>query len=297
MKICKFRTASQVVAQVLFLTVIPAAAQSDTPDVGEKQRGLGIVLDDDQDSIVVRAIRPDSIAAKSNGIDVGDRLTALKIGDKKTSLVGKSARDVRDLVRRASYDEPRVTIWLVPPNGDSESKVTLRRSIADVESDPSLYRLKIDVPTSIEQVVREFNEKAKHHTVGKSQPPITAAEVVAAIRRLRQEDCPSWTDEVFNRFLAIADTEEIPEGSELSFITRYHGIRGFDITVWCVDLRIATGPGSTNGFRIRDRTFASRAMTADEKSALERLAPKILEQHPERLAPKILEQHPGLFER
>ena len=280
MKICKFRAASQIVAQMLLLAVIPAAAQSDTPDLGEKQRGLGLVLDDDQDSIVVRAIRPDSIAATSTEIEVGDRLTAIKIGDKKTSLVGKSAQVVRDLVRRASYDEPDVTIWLVPPDGESESKVRLRRSIADIESDPNFYRLRIDVPTSIEQVVREFNEKAKHHTVGKLQPPITADEVVAAIRRLQQKNCSSWTDEVFKRFLAIADTEEIPEGSELSIITRYIGIRGFEITVWCVDLRIPTGLGSTNGFRIRDRTIASRAMTTDEKSALERLTPKVREQIP-----------------
>lgn len=265
-------------ALVLLSAPHHAFAQDDTR-LSKTRRGLGLVLADREGQIVIHKIRPGSIAANSDSIEEGARLTALKIGNKKTSLARKRARDVSNLVRGASFDQPDVTIWFIAKNDELESTVTLRRSLVDMQSDPKLRRLKIEEPTPIERVLSEFNRRAKYDTVGKTQPPITVNEVIARIGSLNQQQASSRTDDVMEIFRGIAETKVIPAGSELSVINRWVNNDSV-ITVWWVDLKIQTGKGTTNGFRIRDQTISARAMTADEKVELKRSNAEIRKHFP-----------------
>jgi hypothetical protein len=112
---------------------------------------------------------------------------------------------------------------------------------------------------SLELAVERFNAEARTHHVGKSQLPLTKAEVIAAIRGWVPQTTPGVTDEVYNQFQDIAESRVLPEGARLSHCSAWTGYRGFRFTVWWIDL-------STKGytFRIRDQKISSRKLTADE---------------------------------
>src|SRR5688500_5611643 len=71
--------------------------------------------------------------------------------------------------------------------------------------------------TPLKAAVENFNQKARMNLIGKTQPPLTEDEVVAAIRGWIPKHTPGVTDEVFDLFQEIAESRELPDGAELSF--------------------------------------------------------------------------------
>lgn len=110
---------------------------------------------------------------------------------------------------------------------------------------------------TLDRAVREFNAKAKDNAVGKSQPPLTADEVVAAIRGWIRERDPV-KDYMYGEFQKIAQRGALPPQAELSFTTGWHGFNGFDFDVWWVDLTVSDGKGGGYTYRIRDQKLSSR---------------------------------------
>ncbi|MHC4168207.1 MAG: hypothetical protein ACYSWQ_14720 [Planctomycetota bacterium] len=116
---------------------------------------------------------------------------------------------------------------------------------------------------SLEVAVEGFNAEARTHPVGKSQLPLTEAEVIAAIRGWIPKTTPGVTDDVYNRFQDIAESRVLPEGAHLSHCSAWTGYRGFHFTVWWIDLNIKTSETAGYTFRIRDQKISSRKLTSD----------------------------------
>jgi hypothetical protein len=115
---------------------------------------------------------------------------------------------------------------------------------------------------SLELAVERFNTEACTHHVGKSQLPLTEAEVIAAIRGWNPKRTPGVTDDVYNRFQDIAESRVLPEGARLSHCSSWSGYRGFHFKVWWIDLTIKTSETSGYTFRIRDQKISSRKLTS-----------------------------------
>ena len=75
---------------------------------------------------------------------------------------------------------------------------------------------------TLPEAVKGFNRRAQEDATGKTQPPLTEDEVVAAIRGWDREEEPV-TDDVYQAYQAIAETRKLPEGATLNFITRCWG--------------------------------------------------------------------------
>jgi hypothetical protein len=89
--------------------------------------------------------------------------------------------------------------------------------------------------TPIADAVAEFNREAALNPIGKTQPPLTVAEVIAAIRGFSPEAHPH--SEIFlQRFKTIAQTGIIPAGCYLSFICGWTPNKDYDYVVWWIDL-------------------------------------------------------------
>ncbi len=113
---------------------------------------------------------------------------------------------------------------------------------------------------SLEAAVEGFNAEACTHHVGKTQPPLTEAEVIAAIRGWVPKTTPDITDEVYNRFQDIAESRVLPDGARLSHCSSWTGYRGFRFKVWWIDLSIKTSETEMYTFRIRDQKISSRKL-------------------------------------
>jgi hypothetical protein len=258
------RLIANTLALLLALNTHQAIAQGAVSETRTTQRGLGLQLQNVNGKIVVRSVLPGSIAANSNAIEPGSQIIAITIGGTKTSLDGMELQDVGRLIRNASFDEPLISLTLISPEEETETVVSLRRSSADIESDSTLYYVQIDERKSLEQAVREFNYKAKHHSVGKTQTPLTADEVVSAIRSKNAKGNA--------RLEEIAETRLLIPGEELSFISGWI-TEGNYVTVWWIDLRV-----KGHGLRIRDQTLSSRKLTSEELAAQEQFHERFNEQ-------------------
>jgi hypothetical protein len=117
-----------------------------------------------------------------------------------------------------------------------------------------------DAPKQLADAVKEFNRFAAKDEIGKLQPLLTEAEVVAAIRGWIREQTPV-ADDTYRTFQEIAKSGELPIRSELTFTTRW-GYNGHDFDVWWVDLLIMTGEKTGYGFRIRDQKIGSQPTVA-----------------------------------
>jgi len=118
-----------------------------------------------------------------------------------------------------------------------------------------------DAPQSLAEAVKAFNREAQGDAIGKSQPPLTEAEVVAAIRGwIREQTLVS--DEIFQAYENIAKGGHLPSGARLQFTTRWIGYKGHDLDVWWVDLLLMTGEKTGYSFRIRDQKISSRPVVA-----------------------------------
>lgn len=116
--------------------------------------------------------------------------------------------------------------------------------------------------------VERFNARAKLDAVGKAESPLTAEEVVAAIRGWVRKQHPV-PDAFYNAFQTVANTQTLPAGSRLDFTTGWQKNNGHDFVVWWVDLTLSdpaapgSDPATTAAFtyRIRDRKISLRPAT------------------------------------
>lgn len=111
--------------------------------------------------------------------------------------------------------------------------------------------------STLKAAVVKFNEGAQTHLVGKTQLPLTQEEVVAAIRGWIPESTPGVTEEIYEKFQAIAESGELPANAQLSSKSVWTGYRGYHFKVWWIDLSIETGAGTAYTFRIRDQKISS----------------------------------------
>jgi hypothetical protein len=122
--------------------------------------------------------------------------------------------------------------------------------------------------TPLTDAVRAFNAEAAENPIGKTQPPLTEDEVVAAIRGILRELTP-MTDEVYNAYQKVAETRTLPPRATLHFTTDWvPRLEGFHFTVWWADLSIMTGEHAGYNYRLRDRKISSRPLTDDERESL-----------------------------
>jgi hypothetical protein len=118
--------------------------------------------------------------------------------------------------------------------------------------------------TPLADAVRAFNAEAAEDPIGKTQPPLTEDEVIAALRGIMRELTP-MTDEVYNTYQKIAETRTLPPRAELHFTTGWvPRLEGFHFTVWWADLSIMTGEHAGYNYRLRDRKISSRPLTEEE---------------------------------
>lgn len=125
-------------------------------------------------------------------------------------------------------------------------------------------------PLSLKAAVEDFNQKTHTHPIGKSQPPLTEEEVIAAIRGWIPENTPGVNDDIFGKFQEIAESRVLPMGADLSFCPGWTGYRGYSFEVWWIDLSIKTGENAGFTFRIRDQKISSRKMTPEELAEMEK---------------------------
>ncbi|HEX2475192.1 MAG TPA: hypothetical protein VHK01_10615 [Lacipirellulaceae bacterium] len=115
----------------------------------------------------------------------------------------------------------------------------------------SLYKWYFAVPTiPLADAVRAFNTRYAEDPVGKYEPPVTEAEVIAAIRA--QLPTLQASQQVIAAYSNIARIRRIPQDASLHAITGWELKDGTEFTVWWINLDVTTGKNSGYGLRIRE---------------------------------------------
>jgi hypothetical protein len=133
--------------------------------------------------------------------------------------------------------------------------------VARAADDDRLAGVRFREATHLKDGVQRFNEqverlgKADGLDLARGEAPLTAEEVVAAIRGWIPAQHPV-EDETLKKFRQIADSEVLPPGSSLHF-TRGWVYEGHRFDVWWVDLSLPTGEKTAYAYRIRSRLFRS----------------------------------------
>jgi len=125
----------------------------------------------------------------------------------------------------------------------------------------------VEAATPLAKAVEEFNAKAAKNATGRTQPPWTEDEVVAAIRGWVRSKRKA-SDAVYAAYQRIASDRSLPPGAALRFTTSWVGYKGYKFDVWWIDLSIRTGKGTGYTFRIRDRKLRVRPLTEEERKRL-----------------------------
>jgi hypothetical protein len=121
---------------------------------------------------------------------------------------------------------------------------------------------------SLDEAVRIFNARAQADQVGKDQPPLTVDEVVGAIRWFNRNEAPV-TDAEFAAFRQIAQTKQLPAGSEFEVLNGFIPGDGFRYTRWSVRIRMprTAAPGGSFAYCLRERTIRAEPETKEERKA------------------------------
>ena len=127
-----------------------------------------------------------------------------------------------------------------------------------------------DANVSLADAVKQFNEWAKKKEIGKTQPPLTEDEVVAAIRSWPGKEGP-WAGELYNAFQRVADTRTLPRAWRLDGAERSR-FNNFDLDVWRIEMSISVGSNVANivvrDQKIRERPKAKAADAADGENTI-----------------------------
>jgi len=104
-----------------------------------------------------------------------------------------------------------------------------------IAADPSVHGY--PAQSSIQDAVQDFNARASRDPIGRSQPTLTPAEVVAALRAFAQ-DPSAMPHAQLARLQSIAAGNTLPKGAYLRFIPGLMAVGGYDIDVWWIDLQL-----------------------------------------------------------
>ncbi len=128
-----------------------------------------------------------------------------------------------------------------------------------------------DGSTSLADAVKAFNERAAETPIGKEQPPLTEAEVIAAIRwwDFDRKRSPV-SDEEYRAFRKVAETRRLPEGWEFEVLTGFEPNRQVAFDAWSVRIRMPRQNGRTYAFSIRERMIRSRLIGPEERKVIEK---------------------------
>jgi len=118
--------------------------------------------------------------------------------------------------------------------------------------------------TALVDAVKQFNDHAKLQAIGKTQPPLTEDEVVAAIRGWRGTEGPA-AEELYRSFQQIADTKNLPRGWNLTSAETWR-FNNYDFDVWRIELEIATAPNKHARVVVRDQKLRVRPASRLAKS-------------------------------
>jgi hypothetical protein len=120
---------------------------------------------------------------------------------------------------------------------------------------------------SLAEAVRMFNARAAENSIGKSQPPLSEDEVIAAIRWLLLDSKKlPVLDKTLQSLRSIPDSCEFPSEFDLAFMTDFQADSRTAFTKWSVRLRIPAEPRGTTEIVIRDRMIAARFSDAAAKT-------------------------------
>ncbi len=143
--------------------------------------------------------------------------------------------------------------------------------------------LRADSPQSVslDEAVRQFNERCEKSGIGKAEQPLKAEAVVAAIRwRMLSRDKLPVSDETFRALGRIAAGGPLPEGFELEVLTSYEPNDEVTFNVWSVRLRIPGGsiPKGTTCINIQEKMVSSRLIGEAERKVIREWRQKEQEQ-------------------
>jgi hypothetical protein len=137
--------------------------------------------------------------------------------------------------------------------------------------------LKADQPpaapgmTSLAEAVGVFNYLAQWDAIGKTQPPLTEDEVIAALRwaLLQPRELPI-SDTTLQALRRIVKSRELPPGFELEVIAHFRPNDQMVFTKWSVRLRIPRQPQGTTCISIREQLISSRPIGEEEQKVVEK---------------------------
>lgn len=120
------------------------------------------------------------------------------------------------------------------------------------------------------KAVRQFNE-LNSQIIDKQRTPITAEEVIAAIRAKvwRQMGNKTYHPDAHSQAIleAIAEDQAFPKGSHFSCMTKLSS-GDFEIGVWYIDLRVNSQSEKQYQVRIRNQQVNSRRHSDEELSRM-----------------------------
>ena len=114
------------------------------------------------------------------------------------------------------------------------------RKPAELRPDTAEYLLRTrgyPEATPLARAVGEFNERAKQTEIGKTQPPLTAEEVLAAVRDWNSKEDPI-EPKMFAALQEAAKGGMLPKGAYLSYSSGSLSRNGYDIDAWNIYLQV-----------------------------------------------------------
>ena len=125
------------------------------------------------------------------------------------------------------------------------------------------------------EAVRRFHARYATDLIGKDQPPLTEAEVLAAIRWAMTDRAKLLVaDDTFRTLGRVVETRWLPDNFELEAETGYQPNNSVTFDVWSVRLRIPGGPNltGTTCISIRENILGSRTIGKHEQAVIQKWA-------------------------
>ncbi len=176
----------------------------------------------------------------------------------------------RKVVRKWRKEHPHDETSL--PFEERAKARELDQSKAKSDSGPKPKEPVSENLTTLEEALRIFNAHAADDPVGRNQPPLTAEEVIAAIRWFLSDPGKSpVTDKTLAALDQAARTRLLPSNFEFEVIAHFQPNDEMEATIWSVRLRIPAKPdGWTTCVDIRWQPITSRIFGEEERKVIEK---------------------------